>query len=151
MKKYMKEANVERKMLKDPHPHTFTRTFSARQILSWSVVDLVWSPFWANRSRKYSNPDLRYLTCFYQDGAGTLDALIGKDHSKFRELILDLTWNKKEKRKKKNRFWKKNFPPFFVCSISGTLQCKISSDMARDIRENTAWWHFNCIYKWTHR
>jgi hypothetical protein len=87
----MKEANVERKMLKDPHPHTFTRTFSARQILSWSVVDLVWSPFWANRSRKYSNPDLRYLTCFYQDGAGTLDALIGKDHSKFRELILDLT------------------------------------------------------------
>ncbi len=36
--------------------------------------------------------------------------------------------------KKKNRFWKKHFPPFFVCPIFSTLRCTISSDMGRDIR-----------------
>jgi hypothetical protein len=38
---------------------------------------------------------------FYQDVTGitTHEALIGKDHSKYRELVFDPTWNKKEKRK----------------------------------------------------
>jgi hypothetical protein len=38
---------------------------------------------------------------FFRDTTGTqtTDLLLGKDHSKYRESILDPTWNKKEKRK----------------------------------------------------
>ncbi|CAF2072614.1 unnamed protein product [Rotaria magnacalcarata] len=38
---------------------------------------------------------------FFQDltGKQTPDALLGEDYSKFRELVLDLGWNKKQKRK----------------------------------------------------
>lgn len=38
---------------------------------------------------------------FFQDltGKETSDVLLGKDHSRFRDLVLDVAWNKKEKRK----------------------------------------------------
>ncbi|CAF4449823.1 unnamed protein product, partial [Rotaria magnacalcarata] len=42
----------------------------------------------------------KHIGRFFQDltGITTSETLLGNDHSKFRELVLDTTWNKKEKR-----------------------------------------------------
>ena len=34
----------------------------ARRVLSWSLLLRLWSPFWANPSGKYTNPDPGYPT-----------------------------------------------------------------------------------------
>ena len=37
----------------------------AQRVVCWSTLCFVWSTAWANPTGKYSNPDVRYPTCFF--------------------------------------------------------------------------------------